>query len=44
MRLQVTLSHDHVPWWKTVEGSGRNDVISCVIYIVALRQTHGYSG
>ena len=29
---------------KTVEDSGRNDIILCIIHIVALGQTHGYLG
>jgi len=31
-QVMVTLSHDHVPWWKMVEGSRRNSIISCMLW------------
>ena len=43
-QVTVTLSHDHVLWWKIVEGSGKNDIILYIIYMVVLRQIHGHLG
>jgi len=30
-QVKVTLSHDHMPWWKIVEGFRRNDIIQYII-------------
>jgi len=37
----VILSHDHMPWWKMEEGFGRNDIILCIIYMVAIKIARG---
>ena len=42
MGCHKSLSHWSHAMMKTVKDSERNDIILCVIHIIALRQTHGY--
>jgi len=40
-QVTVTLSHNHMLWWKMIEDSRRNNVILYIIYIVVRVQDSG---